>query len=116
MSTENEGAAGEHAAGAPVPHPPADRSAANDAAAPRTPTDSPPEDYDLQAPTPAPAPEAAPKDESTTLLRKIEPEGPEPSSRPAAPPAAQPAPPAAQGQAEQGHAAQGQAAQVQTQG
>ncbi|MGK5450709.1 hypothetical protein ACSNOE_25330, partial [Streptomyces radiopugnans] len=103
MSTENEGAAGERAADAPVPHPPADRSAANGAAAPRTPTDNPPEDYDLQAPAPAPAPapEAAPRDESTTLLRKIEPEGPEPTAQQAPQPAphaaTQPAPHAAQG-------------------
>ncbi|WP_410537517.1 S1C family serine protease [Streptomyces sp. KL2] len=103
MSTENEGAAGEHAADAPVPHPPADRSAANGAAAPRTPTDNPPEDYDLQAPAPAPAPapEAAPRDESTTLLRKVEAEGPEPTAQQAA----QPAPPTAQDPAAQSHPA-----------
>ncbi|MCI0384797.1 trypsin-like peptidase domain-containing protein [Streptomyces sp. CNQ085] len=104
MSTENEGAAGEHAADAPVPHPPADRSAANDAAAPRTPTDSPPEDYDLQAPAPAPAPEAAPRDEPTTLLRKIDPEDPEPSSQPPARPASPAEQGAATGPAPQSHA------------
>ncbi|MDG9701215.1 trypsin-like peptidase domain-containing protein [Streptomyces sp. DH37] len=97
MSTENEGAADEHAAGAPVPPPPADRSGANDAAAPRTPTDNPSEDYDLPAPAPAPspAPEAAPRDESTTLLRKIEPDAPEPAHPQSAPPVP-PVPPAPQ--------------------
>ncbi|MEE1939645.1 trypsin-like peptidase domain-containing protein [Streptomyces sp. TRM 70361] len=78
MSTENEGAADRPASDAPVPPPPAERSGADGAAAPRTPNDVPPEDYDLQAPTHAPAPAA--DDPSTAVLRKIDPDAPPPHS------------------------------------
>ncbi|PJE96495.1 protease [Streptomyces carminius] len=80
MSTENEGAADRPASDAPVPPPPAGRSGADDAA-PRTPNDAPPEDYDLQAPTHAPPPAPAAEDPSTTVLRKIDPDAPPPHSQ-----------------------------------
>ncbi|GAA2383486.1 hypothetical protein GCM10010420_01930 [Streptomyces glaucosporus] len=96
MSTENEGAAEKPAADAPVPPPPAERSGANDAAAPRTPTDDSPEDYDLQAPAPATATAPASGDRATAYLRKVDPEAAEPPSAQQPAPPAPPAPPSSE--------------------